>query len=394
MGISETCSGVELTPLYRRLPRGPHRMSREQVARNQRARLYGAMIESTSQRGYQATTVAQLVALAGVSRRSFYEHFADKEQCFLATHQSILARHRKRLIDVWLRQRDCPNRLHTTCAMLLEDIAAHPKGPRLVLIDSLDIGAGARARMQLTGATFECLVASVLQTAPAASELAGVSSRAIVGGIRQVLAARMLDGRERELASLADEVLDWIHNYRAPTSVRLAARQPLTRARAAASAPSIAGRDQRARALDELMREALRRVAEALEPAGSWPQAVDRAVQALVAQLLAHRQLLRQAFVELFAPSPRVVGPRGRSIEQLGALLTAGAPPPRRAPILAREAVTGAISAVIAGYIAGGRGSRSLGLADQLTYTVLAPFLGARAAVEEIAASQRAPVSG
>ena len=82
----------QLSPLYRRLPHGPNGMEREEVARNQRSRLYGAMIESVARNGYQRTTVAHVIALAGVSRRAFYELFANKEDCFLATYDIVVAR--------------------------------------------------------------------------------------------------------------------------------------------------------------------------------------------------------------------------------------------------------------------------------------------------------------
>ena len=63
-------------------------MSRDDVARNQRARMYGGMIEAVAERGYSRTTVAHVIGLAGVSRRAFYEQFANKEACFLATYTS------------------------------------------------------------------------------------------------------------------------------------------------------------------------------------------------------------------------------------------------------------------------------------------------------------------
>src|ERR1700682_6499004 len=149
----------ELTPMYRRLPHGPHGMEREEVARHQRARLYGGMIESIAQRGYAGTTVAHVIGLAGVSRRAFYEQFANKEECFLATHDIIVARARKVAMDAWARERGWDNRRHAACKALFDDIAASPKGPRLVLVDSLGLGPQARARMVLAGCTFERLVA-------------------------------------------------------------------------------------------------------------------------------------------------------------------------------------------------------------------------------------------
>src|ERR1700722_5246473 len=110
-------------PLYRRLPHGPNGLGREEVARNQRARIFGAMIESVSERGYQLTTVADVIALAGVSRRAFYEQFANKEDCFLATYDIVVARARKQVIDAWQSERGWSNRLHAACKALLDHVA-------------------------------------------------------------------------------------------------------------------------------------------------------------------------------------------------------------------------------------------------------------------------------
>src|SRR3984957_20165449 len=79
-------------PLYERLPHGPHRLGVEAVARNQRSRKHGAMIEALATNGYEHTSVKQVVGLAGVSRRSFYEQFANKQECFLARFDLIAAR--------------------------------------------------------------------------------------------------------------------------------------------------------------------------------------------------------------------------------------------------------------------------------------------------------------
>ena len=70
-------------PLYRRLPRGPHQLGKRAVARNQRVRIHGAMVRALAAEGYDGVSVRLLIALAGVSRRSFYEQFAGKQDCFL-----------------------------------------------------------------------------------------------------------------------------------------------------------------------------------------------------------------------------------------------------------------------------------------------------------------------
>ena len=89
-------------PLYERLPHGPHRLGVEAVARNQRSRMHGAMIEAVATNGYERTSVKQVVGLAGVSRRSFYEQFANKQECFLATFDVIAARGAGRVSAAYL----------------------------------------------------------------------------------------------------------------------------------------------------------------------------------------------------------------------------------------------------------------------------------------------------
>jgi AcrR family transcriptional regulator len=114
-------------PLYKRLPHGPHGLGREQVARHQRARLYRGMVESVYQRGYAGTSVANVIALAGVSRRAFYEQFSNKEDCFLATYDALVAHSRKRVLKAWLSERGWANRLYTACKVFLQGIASDPR---------------------------------------------------------------------------------------------------------------------------------------------------------------------------------------------------------------------------------------------------------------------------
>lgn len=66
------------------LPRGRHKLAPETVRASQRERLLRAMLECVADRGYEATTVPEVVAKARVSRNAFYELFADKTDCFIA----------------------------------------------------------------------------------------------------------------------------------------------------------------------------------------------------------------------------------------------------------------------------------------------------------------------
>ena len=66
------------------LPRGNHGLSREDVSAAQRARLLNGMLEVVAERGYAAATVGAVLSRARISRQTFYEHFTDKQDCFLA----------------------------------------------------------------------------------------------------------------------------------------------------------------------------------------------------------------------------------------------------------------------------------------------------------------------
>src|SRR3954447_2556681 len=70
---------------------------RKEAERNQRERLFAAMVATVAEKGYEATTVADLVQLSGVSRSAFYRHYDDKQSCFLAAVEAMVEPTLKRL---------------------------------------------------------------------------------------------------------------------------------------------------------------------------------------------------------------------------------------------------------------------------------------------------------
>lgn len=73
-----------------RLPRGTHGMAPEAVAHSQRMRMYLGVLEAVAERGYAATTVGDIVARASVSRRTFYELFRDRDDCFTEAFEAAV----------------------------------------------------------------------------------------------------------------------------------------------------------------------------------------------------------------------------------------------------------------------------------------------------------------
>lgn len=427
----------QIAPPYSRLSQRPSSMDREEVRRSQRARVYTAMIESISQRGYQATSVAHVIAIAGVSRRAFSELFSDKERCFLVTHDVVVARLRKRVIGAWNDERGWFNRLHASCNMLLGDIAESPEEARLVLVDAVGIGSNARQRMLLSNLTFERLVAGAFQLAPDGVGLPRLTVRAIVGGVRRVVFTRVAERRERELYALADDVLDWIECYRTLAFTRLGVRASSPVRTSSAPAAFLARGDERSRVLssvlhltldegysqltepqlarsaglsievfheqfpskeecflallDEFLRETLAEVQPSCAGADTWSEGVYRAIVAFVEYLVAHEALTRIVFVDIFELGPVAVGRIMRPVEGFIEFLAERGPESRRGPRVAREAITGAVWTLISNYVASGRSSRLPLLVDHLAFIVLAPYVGPTSAVECIQSARRSP---
>ena len=129
-----------------RLPAGRHGLPREFVARNQRERIVTALVDCVAERGYNATTVTHITKAAGVSRRTFYEHFADKEACFLAAYE-IVADHiltsMRTAADSFA---EWPQKVRAALATMLRFLAAEPELARLMMIEPIAAGGEVAAR--------------------------------------------------------------------------------------------------------------------------------------------------------------------------------------------------------------------------------------------------------
>ena len=146
-------------PLYPKLRPGPHSHSftPESVASNQRARLYGAMIELVAARGYEASTVAELCGLAGVSKRTLYERFpGGKQHCFLATYDIVVRRAETHILAAGrcalegIVGAGPLERLRALVEAFAQEVAAYPNAARLVLVEASNAGPAAHAHSERT----------------------------------------------------------------------------------------------------------------------------------------------------------------------------------------------------------------------------------------------------
>ncbi len=126
------------------LPRGRHELTRKAVAASQRARLVGGIAEAVAEKGYAATTVADVVGAAAVSRRTFYEQFGDLEECFLAAYQSGMELLLDEIRVVVRAEPDAGwrDRARTSVRAYLDALAARPAAAWAFTIEAM--GAGPR----------------------------------------------------------------------------------------------------------------------------------------------------------------------------------------------------------------------------------------------------------
>src|SRR5215467_16170916 len=95
--MNPSVESPEYPPELARLPPGRHGLPREFVARNQRERLIAGLAEAIAENGYASTTIAHITRHAAVSRRTFYEHFNSKDECFVAAYEAVMEQLRERI---------------------------------------------------------------------------------------------------------------------------------------------------------------------------------------------------------------------------------------------------------------------------------------------------------
>jgi AcrR family transcriptional regulator len=113
------------------------------VADIQRARIVAAMVEVAAERGFGGATVARVVARSAVSRRTFYEFFSDREECFLAAFDDALARIARVLAPAYEQPSKWHEQIRAGLTALLQFLDDEPLMGRLVVVEAL--GAGPKA---------------------------------------------------------------------------------------------------------------------------------------------------------------------------------------------------------------------------------------------------------
>jgi AcrR family transcriptional regulator len=398
----------------------------EDVARNQRERLFAAMVATCETRGYEASSVADVLELSGISSKTFYEQFEDKQDCFRAATEEIL----DGTLAVIARRlgEGGPTEERALVALnaFIELIVAQPAAARMVFVESYAAGEPAVEPVRRTIDEFGRLARVALKQVPGHEGTPIELSRAIVGGIYRIVHDRLRRHREEELPGLVPTLWRWGMSYQPPPEpLRLHSRrgkvvattpmppfaaqnpeQRIIRAFATvvgekgygqttiadiATAASISQGtfyeyfedkdDAMAAALDSSGAQMIAATLPAARRARDWPRAVRVALGTTLDFLAAEPAFARLRMVAIYGAGPKAIAQRDAAgLDLLGTLLgPAFTDSPQIDPIVL-EAIIGATYGAVYDRLRAGGAETLPKLAPLLTYLALAPFLGAEEA--------------
>jgi AcrR family transcriptional regulator len=189
------------------LPPGRHGLAPEYVAASQRMRLLEAVVEAVAEKGYQETRVTDIIARAGVSRKTFYEHFDEKEECFLAAYELEVSQIVETAAGAFAGEgpRPWPEQLRDGVRAFLRYLAEHPAAARVCIVDVMGAGKKAIDRRDAALRSFTYFVDAGRSEAD--HEVPGRLALAILGGGYELIAAELIHGSAANLDRLAPDLV-------------------------------------------------------------------------------------------------------------------------------------------------------------------------------------------
>ncbi|HEU4702515.1 MAG TPA: TetR/AcrR family transcriptional regulator [Conexibacter sp.] len=189
------------------LPSGRHGLSREEVVWSQRMRLLRAVIEVAGREGYAATTVSAVIAQASVSRKTFYELFADREDCFVAAYELLTTRAVRRLEATFAGAAPWAERVQDGLACALDTLAQHPHEARVMVVEVLAAGPRALERRDRFVEALVRLLAEGCEHAPGGAAVPASTPTAVVGALSELIAGQVRCGAADQLPAMLPDLL-------------------------------------------------------------------------------------------------------------------------------------------------------------------------------------------
>ena len=200
----------------------------EEVAQNQRERLFGAIVALVSEQGYEATTVADVLALSGVSRSAFYEHFANKAECLTAAAAELVEPTLAALEPVVENgdSREARDVFEAFFALLV----SQPAAARVCFVELHAVGEEGEALGDRGAEALAATVEALDGGQPGDRKMDPKLVRALIAGLRKQIHTRLARGEEAELEGLAPELWQWLTSVVPPPGPLVVPRRQRTAA--------------------------------------------------------------------------------------------------------------------------------------------------------------------
>jgi AcrR family transcriptional regulator len=203
-------SRAEIPPSTIRLRSGPNALSRRQVAEIQRRRILTATVDAVERLGYARLTVAEIIGRARISRKTFYDVFSNREDCFLAAFEHALAEASLLAREAYSQAPSWRNGMRLALARLLQFMEDEPGLARLCLVETLAAGDSVRARRAQALAELSRVIDRGRLAGSPSREPPEMTAEGIVGAIVTVLHNRLLERDEKPLTELLGPLMSII----------------------------------------------------------------------------------------------------------------------------------------------------------------------------------------
>ncbi|HEX6674327.1 MAG TPA: TetR/AcrR family transcriptional regulator [Actinomycetes bacterium] len=191
-------------------------------AADHRMRLMEGMAAAVSEKGYAATTIADIVRHSRVSKRTFYEHFADREACLLACYVEGSELALRAVADAARAGGSWRQRVRAATHAYLEALQARPALTRTLLVEVLGAGPKALALRRTVLQRFARLLCELVEAGRRdhheVRELTPAMATALVGGINELVLSTVERGGVGELGQLEETIADLVHAVLSPPS--------------------------------------------------------------------------------------------------------------------------------------------------------------------------------
>jgi AcrR family transcriptional regulator len=405
----------------RRLPPG-RATPAEEVAENQRARIFAATVASVAEIGYRATGVSEISEISGVSTRSFYNLFpGGKEECFLLVVEQILEGTLAALSKADEGEEDWERRIAAIYRRFARMVAVQPATASLALTEAHAAGPAAAKMLERATRSLERLSRELIEESPERAGMPAAMAEAQVGALQELARTRIREGSAETFPDMVPELVSLVASYRPPPQrLRLGDRRPPLQADGIASSEiserAIRGfvlavaehgysgatirqisrlgqmgidtfyatfPDKRSvllAAIDTSTAQMQAIAMAAYRRSPGWATGVRAAIAGALGFLAARPATANLLLAEIYAGGPEALALRAEGVGALVGILEERARQNPEVPPVAPEAIVGGIIALARRRLLA-KGAEGLpSLAPIATYLALAPYVGAEEA--------------